>query len=401
MILKHRVAWSFFLMANATFDNCPHLDVLVVGEVADAQLENSAFLGFLKSRVKSSRYVIGVSNGVVALAKAGVLKGRQVTADSRNLAVLKTLGAEPVNRRCTVVDGKFYTSGPATGGIESAFMVMRELRGDRPTKLIELTVEYNPRPQFPALGSQEPNTCDLQSLKPLKVAVLMPPLIYAPDAMGAIDVFSQIPSTEVFYVWKEKGKARSMLGPMLAADTTFEECPQVDVVIVGAVMPWVFYDQPVNDFMIRQEKGAQAMLSTCGGVFVYGGSGLLEGKRAASNFHMVDLLPCVGAIPSHKEIEVDGKFYTAGPAIGSYEAALMAVRKLYGDDVARHIEQDLLEYEPHPVFGVGSPELAGELLTFVSHACVVPFNPFVRVMAKKGYRRNALPIAPQPGRAAG
>ena len=153
-------------------------------------------------------------------------------------------------------------------------------------------------------------------------------------------------------------------------------------------MPKISCDKEVNEFFKKQEKEATAIISTCAGVFVVGGSGLLAGKRAASNFHMTKYLTHVGAIPSHAEVETDGKFYSAGPAVGSYEVALMVVKKMYGEDAAQHIEQNLLEYSPNPVLGVGSPELAGKFKTAISKMLIAPINPIYKWTAKRGYRAN-------------
>lgn len=71
----------FPIVPDTTFEECPHLNVIVVGEVPDAQLDNMKFIDFIKSRVKQAAYVTGISSGVIVLGKAGVLQGMQATAD--------------------------------------------------------------------------------------------------------------------------------------------------------------------------------------------------------------------------------------------------------------------------------------------------------------------------------
>ena len=378
---------GFAIIPNATFRECPPLDVLIIGEQLNTELENKIFIEFLRKKVQAATYVIGVSNGVIALAKCGVLTGLKATTDRANLSKLETYGVIPVNRRETVIDGRFYTSGPSTGGIESAFMILRKLRGDFITGLTELTLEYNPQKQFAtAYYTSSKKLPELTT--PLKVAVLMPPFAFAPDIIGALDVFGSIPKTEIYYVWKEKGKSRSIASLSMMSGTTFNDCPQVDVLIVGAVMPNISADQEVLDFLMAQEKNAKAIISICAGVFVIGGAGLLKNKNAASNFHMTSLLPCVGAIPSYNEVQVDEKIYSAGPAVGSYEAALMAVNNICGKEWAAYIEQEILEYEPHPVMKTGSPELGGRLRTLISKLLIAPMNPVYKYYARKGYKRN-------------
>ena len=58
----------FPLVPSTTFARCPELDVLVVGELSAESMNDSACLEFIKNSAKKAAYVIGVSNGVVALA---------------------------------------------------------------------------------------------------------------------------------------------------------------------------------------------------------------------------------------------------------------------------------------------------------------------------------------------
>jgi hypothetical protein len=75
-----------------------------------------------------------------------------------------------------------------------------------------------------------------------------------------------------------------------------------------------------------------------------------------------DLLPSFGAIPAWGIVVEDRNRITAGPATGGIEIALRLVQDIYGDDVAREAELQM-EYAPIPLFGVGTPELAGPELT--------------------------------------
>merc|ERR1712176_854592 len=82
----------------------------------------------------------------------------------------------------------------------------------------------------------------------------------------------------------------------------------------------------------------------------------------------------------------DEKFiYTAGPIVGSYEAAMMVVAKLYGDGIAAHIEQSVLFYQnPHPLFNVGRASKASRGLLLAAKFSIAPINPIVRRCAQKG-----------------
>lgn len=375
---------GFPIVPNATFERCPPLDVLVVGELAPEALDDPALLSFLAERVRSAKAVIGVSNGVVALERAGCLEGVRVTADRRSLVALQGSAAVPIDQPGPVVDGKFHTAGPSTGGIEAAFVVLQKLRGTLLAKLAELTLEYDPQPRFMA-AEVSPDAFDDVD-RALKVAVVCPPGMYVPDIMGAVDVLGSLPGAEVFYVWKKPGASKGLLGPTLVADTSFADCPPVDVIVVGATLPEVCADPAVLAFFSEREAEASAVISVCAGVLVAGAAGLLEGRPATTNFHMLGLLSTVGARRCEAHTVSAGKVHTAGPAVGSYEVGLRVVEGLFGARVAASLEREVLEFRPRPLFGVGRPELAGPWLTALSKGALLPLLPFFWWAARRGRR---------------
>ncbi|WP_205729197.1 DJ-1/PfpI family protein [Ferrimonas aestuarii] len=377
------------LEANCRFSQTPKLDLLVVGEMTEQSLQNPQLQAFLSREVPRASKVIAVSNAVVALAMAGCLDEFLVTADTPSIHRLQQLGIKAIDCGQTIVDGKFYTSGPCTSAIESAFMVMNELRGSGLTKLLELNLEYHPKARFSDVSVPAQAPEELASIKPLKIGVTVSHFLYLPDVMGAIDVLSALPKVEFYFVGDAPTKVQAALGPEVFIDTPFEDCPPLDILLVGAAMPKQSMNVELLQFIKRQSQQAAAVIGVCAGSVLLGQVGLLKGKTAATNFHMRKLLPHFGAEISRGEVVADGKVYTAGPAIGSYEAALMAVAELFGQPVAAYLEQHRLEYRPHPLHGVGTPELAGKGLTNLSLVLCCGFNPLYRQAAKIGCRRLA------------
>lgn len=193
----------------------------------------------------------------------------------------------------------------------------------------------------------------------LKVATLVCPGVFLPDVVDAHAAFSMSPNVETHLVWKTLEPFNGMPNWPMAATTTFDECPDVDVLIVGAISPEVIADPEVIAFFKQKAKHATVTIGICFGVLMLGAAGLLEGRRATTNFQLGESLKDFGAIPvSGGRVVVDGNLYTAGPAHGCFEAALIALAALRGEDIAKMIELTL-EYNPHPPFKVGSPELAG------------------------------------------
>lgn len=375
------------LIPNATFDDCPELDVLVIGDLPETAQQDPALLHFLKTRIPGAQFVIGVSGGVVALARTGLMDGVQATSDRAHLDQLAQFGLSASHRGKPVESGKFITAGPSTGMIEAAFLVQENLRGKGLAKFLELNLEYDPKTQFEHLAKQRDCPVETSNQGGLNIVVVAPDLIYLPDIMGAVDVLGSLPDAQVHFASHTLAPSRGLLSPTLTPTCTFDTCPQADVLVIGATGPNTLSDADLLAFVRRQDKTARAMISVCAGSLVFGAAGLLDGVRATSNFHHTNLLRRFGAKPSHKAVERDGKYFSAGPAIGSYEIALQVAAEIYGSHVAHDLEVNLLEYSPNPRNGVGSPEKAGRVMSTLSKALLAPSVPIYGLAGKLGQKR--------------
>ncbi|BDD03303.1 DJ-1/PfpI family protein [Aureibacter tunicatorum] len=371
------------MVSDTSFEDCPKLDVLVVGEMDDSAFFNESLLSFIVKQSHQAQYVIGISNGVKLLYQAGVLSQQQVTADRRTLEDLKTSDLRLVDERRFVRDGKFITSGPSTGAIEAAFFVFDQFRSTWLTKFTEFTLEYDAHIQFPL--KKEIILDKPLDLKALNVGVLTTPGLYLPDIMGAVDVLGSLPNAKFYYLSNEKGTSNSIInfGAQVISDTTFDECPQLDVLIVGATHPRYVSNERVIKFILKQEKKAASVISVCAGTFIIGATGLLRGRNAATNYHQVSDLPMIGAKIAGKEVECDGKFMSAGPAVGSYEVGLKAVEVLAGKEWAQYIEHEVLEFSPNPLYGT-NPRNASKSILSVTHFASFFLKRIYRPFIKKG-----------------
>lgn len=116
-----------------------------------------------------------------------------------------------------------------------------------------------------------------------------------------------------------------------------------------------------------------------------GTAGLLRGKRATSNSNVVPMLSDVGAIAvGGSDVVIDGSIYTSGPATGSFDASLLVLKALRGEEVASLVEL-AIEYDPRPPFRTGSPKLAGPEMTAIAQQMTAPLNQQYHAAAKRGY----------------
>jgi putative intracellular protease/amidase len=200
--------------------------------------------------------------------------------------------------------------------------------------------------------------------EPLTIGILVSPGYMLCDIVGPLTVLGIQPGAAIHLLWKDLEPVTGFPAFPTVPTTTFADCPdRLDVLAVGAIMPDVLGDPEVVEFFGKAARRAEHVIAVCGGAILAGAAGLLEGRRATTNFHVMDLLPEVGAIPVEGgEVVRDGNIWTAGPASGSYEAALMVLAELRGVEVAKRAELDM-EYAPHTPFGTGSPALAGPAMT--------------------------------------
>lgn len=200
--------------------------------------------------------------------------------------------------------------------------------------------------------------------KPLTVGILVAPDYAVCDIVGPQTVLGIQPGAELHLLWKNRETVNGLPTFPTVPTTAFADCPaELDVLAVGAIPPEVVSDPEVVAFFKDAAGRARHVIAVCGGVLLAGAAGLLQGRRATTNFHILDLLPEFGATPvAGGEVVRDGNIWTAGPATGSYEAALLVLAELHGEEAARRAELDI-EYAPHPPFGTGSPALAGPDMT--------------------------------------
>lgn len=139
------------LTPTVTLDACPQLDLVCVpgGPGVNALMNDEPVLAFLRRQAQGARYVTSVCTGALVLGAAGLLKGRRATTHWMSLDMLALFGATPVSER-TVVDGNVITGGGVTAGIDFALHIVAEVAGEDVAKSIQLSIEYNPMPPFPA-----------------------------------------------------------------------------------------------------------------------------------------------------------------------------------------------------------------------------------------------------------
>ena len=192
-----------------------------------------------------------------------------------------------------------------------------------------------------------------------QIGLLLFPNLTQLDMTGPYEVFTKFPDSDVHLVWKTLDPVKAGGGMALLPSTTFEDCPQLDLICVpgGAGMNALLNDEETLDFVRRQAAGARYVTSVCTGSLVLGAAGLLQGKRATSHWMSHAMLAAFGCEPVNARVVVDGNVITGGGVTAGIDFALTVAGELLGAEAARKIQLGM-EYDPQPPYDAGSPERA-------------------------------------------
>jgi cyclohexyl-isocyanide hydratase len=139
------------MLADTALAEAPQLDIICVpgGPGVAALMEDAEVLEFLRAQASGARYVTSVCTGALVLGAAGLLRGKRATTHWASHDFLADLGAIPVQGR-VVRDGKVFTGGGVTAGIDFALTIAAEIAGPEVAQAIQLQIEYAPEPPFNA-----------------------------------------------------------------------------------------------------------------------------------------------------------------------------------------------------------------------------------------------------------
>jgi transcriptional regulator GlxA family with amidase domain len=204
----------------------------------------------------------------------------------------------------------------------------------------------------------------------MDITILIYDKLAALDAVGPYEVMRNVPGWEVRFVAKRAGAVRSEGGLSLVAGQSLAEAGSPDLVLVpgGLGSRELMRDEEVLDWLHEVDRETRWTTSVCTGSLILGAAGLLDGKRATSNWLLLDALPRFGADPVGGRWVRDGKIVTAAGVTAGIDMALHLVALEAGPEVAQAVQLGI-EYDPDPPFDSGSPQKASpEIVELVTAA---------------------------------
>jgi cyclohexyl-isocyanide hydratase len=200
----------------------------------------------------------------------------------------------------------------------------------------------------------------MTDLQKITIGLVIYPGMTTIDFAGPHQVFSILPNQQLHRIWKNLDPVETEEGMKILPDTTFEDCPPLDVLFVGGGSGQVkLEDDPdMIEFFQRQGSTAKFVTSVCMGSLFLAKAGLLQGYRATCHWAGREQLAMSGVEVGTERVVVDRNRITGGGATAGIDFGLLIAAKLCGEETAKIIEL-LMEYDPAPPFNVGSPEKAG------------------------------------------
>jgi cyclohexyl-isocyanide hydratase len=179
------------------------------------------------------------------------------------------------------------------------------------------------------------------------------------DLTGPFEVLSRLPNATHRIYAKSIAPVRDVMGLRIMPDATLGEAPQLDILHVpgGPGQQALMEDEEVLGWLRSQAEGAKKVLSVCIGALLFGGAGLIRGKRATTYWASFHLLPYFGAIPVDERVVVDGDWTFAAGATSGIDGALQLAAEVRGVPTAQLIQLEIA-YAPEPPFQSGTPHTA-------------------------------------------
>ncbi|HVN97224.1 MAG TPA: DJ-1/PfpI family protein [Syntrophorhabdaceae bacterium] len=161
----YKDSYGLKLSADYSLDEVARGDVLFIpgGFGIDSILKDERILEWVRKVDSTSTWTVAVCSGSLLLAQAGLLDGRKCTTHWRRKKQLAAYGVAVKDERY-VEDGKFITSAGVSAGVDMALYLASKLASDRIAQMIQLGLEYAPRPPF---------DCGTPDKAPLEVLEMM------------------------------------------------------------------------------------------------------------------------------------------------------------------------------------------------------------------------------------
>ncbi|MEM8897405.1 MAG: DJ-1/PfpI family protein [Bacteroidota bacterium] len=179
------------------------------------------------------------------------------------------------------------------------------------------------------------------------------------DVMGPRYVLGQAMMARTQLISTEPGSIKTVMGVEIVPDNIIDSVDQLDILIIPGGFKGTIeaaYEEKLHEWIRKIDETSTFTASVCTGGWILGATGLLEGKRASTNWYREEeFLDKYGAIPANERFTRDGKYWTSAGVTAGMDMSLAMMKEIYGDRYVQAVMLDM-EYDPAPPVVGGSPE---------------------------------------------
>ena len=196
----------------------------------------------------------------------------------------------------------------------------------------------------------------------LQIGFLIYPGVVQLDVMGAYQVLSFSPDTQIHLIGKNQSPIISNEGLIITPTVTLADCPLLDVICVpggGMGQIEVMKDSEILNFLQHQSTIVQYITSICTGSIILAAAGLLQGYKATCHWAFREQLAMLGVDVVHERVVIDRNRITGAGVTSGIDFGFTLLNLLCGEPVAK-MAQLMMEYNPQPLVNAGTPETAAK-----------------------------------------
>ncbi len=206
------------------------------------------------------------------------------------------------------------------------------------------------------------------------------------DMMGPRYVLGQA-GAKTRLVAVKPGPIKTVMGVQVMPDAVIDDVDQLDILIIPGGFTGTIeaaYDPKVLDWIRAIDKCTVYTGAVCTGVWILGATGLLEGRRASSNWYREEeFLKKYKAIPANERYTRDGKYWTSAGVTAGMDMSLAILNDNWGEKYTQGVMLDM-EYDPAPPITGGTPEKTGVLVAWMMKAMYdAGVNPLIEKLEKQ------------------
>ncbi len=178
------------------------------------------------------------------------------------------------------------------------------------------------------------------------------------DFMNPRYVFGQV-GVKVKLIALKPGAFKTVMGIEVMPNTVIDSVQQLDVLIIPGGFKGTIeaaYDPRVLNWIRKIDSNSIYTASVCTGGWILGATGLLNGKRASTNWYEGEkMMKKYGATYTGERYTNDGKYWTAAGVTAGLDMSLAILNDNWGKKYTQGVMLDL-EYDPQPPIVGGTPE---------------------------------------------